>query len=52
MPQLMPLNWVFSGMMMMLILISISLIYSEKESVEESKIIMYKYNKKMNIWCW
>nr|QNV12137.1 ATP synthase F0 subunit 8 [Araneus diadematus] len=52
MPQLMPLKWVFSSMMMLVILMSVGVIYSEKEKVGEVKSNVQSIGDKMHIWCW
>nr|YP_009240928.1 ATP synthase F0 subunit 8 [Neoscona adianta]ALF63162.1 ATP synthase F0 subunit 8 [Neoscona adianta] len=52
MPQLMPLNWMFSSMMMLIVIVSLAIIYSEKMMINEVNMSLKGMKKSMNIWCW
>nr|YP_009117190.1 ATP synthase F0 subunit 8 [Neoscona theisi]AJE26546.1 ATP synthase F0 subunit 8 [Neoscona theisi] len=52
MPQLMPLNWIFSSMMVLVIIVSAGVIYSEKMFDNEVNMMLKGMKKSMNYWCW
>nr|YP_009680177.1 ATP synthase F0 subunit 8 [Neoscona scylla]QDF64711.1 ATP synthase F0 subunit 8 [Neoscona scylla] len=52
MPQLMPLNWVFSSIMVSLIVISAGVIYSENMLENEVNMSLSGMKSSMNYWCW
>nr|YP_009240915.1 ATP synthase F0 subunit 8 [Neoscona nautica]ALF63149.1 ATP synthase F0 subunit 8 [Neoscona nautica] len=52
MPQLMPLNWIFSSMMLLIIIMSASIIYSEKMMKTEINMLMNNMKNSENMWCW
>nr|QNV12092.1 ATP synthase F0 subunit 8 [Argiope bruennichi] len=52
MPQLMPLNWVFSSVMISLVVVSACVIYSEKMEIFIVKDSGRKISNKMDMWFW
>nr|YP_009333091.1 ATP synthase F0 subunit 8 [Araneus angulatus]AMD83658.1 ATP synthase F0 subunit 8 [Araneus angulatus] len=51
MPQLMPLKWIFSMFMIVIMLISMCMMYSEYMKISFFK--KSNFNKShLNIWCW
>nr|YP_009691851.1 ATP synthase F0 subunit 8 [Cyclosa japonica]QEG58631.1 ATP synthase F0 subunit 8 [Cyclosa japonica] len=50
MPQLMPLSWIFSSVMMVLMLVSAGVVYSEiNKKVSDHKFF---WGSKNIMWCW
>nr|YP_009689581.1 ATP synthase F0 subunit 8 [Neoscona multiplicans]QCF46300.1 ATP synthase F0 subunit 8 [Neoscona multiplicans] len=52
MPQLMPLNWLFSSMMVLLIVVSAGVMYSVNMYNSDVDMLMGEMKKSMNYWCW
>nr|YP_010415024.1 ATP synthase F0 subunit 8 [Araniella displicata]URW97643.1 ATP synthase F0 subunit 8 [Araniella displicata] len=52
MPQLMPLSWIFSGMMVMIAVMTASIIYSDKSDIKSVSPSL-SYSMGVNkYWCW
>nr|YP_009691838.1 ATP synthase F0 subunit 8 [Argiope perforata]QEG58618.1 ATP synthase F0 subunit 8 [Argiope perforata] len=52
MPQLMPLNWVFSSFMISLVVVSACLIYSEKIEISALNNGTNSVMNKTDLWFW
>nr|AIA77350.1 ATP synthase F0 subunit 8 [Argiope amoena] len=52
MPQLMPLNWAFSSLMVSFILVSACVIYSEKTGLLSMENSFFSVVNKSESWFW
>nr|YP_009108127.1 ATP synthase F0 subunit 8 [Araneus ventricosus]AIU45749.1 ATP synthase F0 subunit 8 [Araneus ventricosus] len=52
MPQLMPLNWIFSSMMVFMLVVCGSIIYSEVMVMSKVQYSVLKADSSLNNWCW
>nr|AJR33128.1 ATP synthase F0 subunit 8 [Cyrtophora moluccensis] len=52
MPQLMPLSWISSSFMILMLILSSCMFYGEKMGYKNLKNYHEKISNQNNLWCW